>query len=138
MQVLINFSAQELNQLYLTFKRNPSNYTKIKEMILGVNSEEKFARNKKSLRFFFITVTFIIAVSSSFSLMADHMNSFISLWLIWTGAFILFIAANIIINKNTTYVQEKNKAFFEAFEFTANKNTSLDAFQSEWYHEERS
>ncbi len=132
MQVLVSFSQHNLERLFLTYKRNTPNYTKIKKTILGVNAAEQYKKNFRSRLFFFGAITFIIVVSSSFSLIADHMDSFIALWLIWLGALILFLGSSYIIHQNTSKVHQKNQSFFDKFEFIANKTANLKEFKEQW------
>ncbi|MBL4650774.1 MAG: hypothetical protein JKY03_13670, partial [Aureispira sp.] len=77
MQTLVSFSENDLERLFLTYKRNFKNYSKIKNKVIGKNADIQYKRNRKSTLFFFIALTFIIAITSVFSLVADHMNTFI-------------------------------------------------------------
>ena len=132
MQTLVSFSENDLERLFLTYKRNFKNYSKIKNKVIGENAEMQYKRNRKSSIFFFIALTFIIVISSVFSLVADHMNSFIALWMIWGIAAILFSIWFLTYYKNSSKVLQQNQAFFEKFEAIANNNESLDGFRTNW------
>ena len=132
MQILISFSNQELERLFLTYKRNPTNYQKIKLKVIGKNAELQYKRNKKSSIIFFIALTFIITVSSLFSLIGSLPDSFIALWIIWSITLVLFIFWSYYNYKKNHLVLEKNKAFFSKFEETAQKHTLLEEFKKNW------
>jgi len=132
MQTLVSFSENDLERLFLTYKRNFKNYSKIKNKVIGKNAEQQYKRNRKSSLFFFIALTFIIVISSVFSLVADHMNSFIALWMIWGIAAVLFSFWFITYYKNSSKILQQNQAFFDKFEAIANNNESLDGFRMNW------
>lgn len=132
MQTLAAFSEHDLERLFITYKRNFKNYTKIKDKVIGKDAEQQYKRNRKSSIFFFIAVTFIIVVSSMFSLVANHMNSFIALWMIWGIALTLFIVWSVIYYRTNFDILKKNQAFFEHFESVANNNSSLESFRKNW------
>lgn len=132
MQTLVSFSNDDLERLFLTYKRNMVNYGKIKDKVVGENAEKRYKKGRKSSIFFFIALTFIIIISSSFSLMADHMNSFIALWMIWSIALTLFIIWS-VFNYRTNYrIIQQNQAFFDKFEEKANQSNSLQDFVKNW------
>ena len=132
MQTLVSFSNDDLERLFLTYKRNMVNYGKIKDKVVGENAEKRYKKSRKSSIFFFIALTFIIVISSSFSLMADHMNSFIALWMIWSIALILFIIWS-VFNYRTNYrIIQQNQDFFNKFEEKANQSNSLQDFVKNW------
>lgn len=132
MQTLVSFSENDLERLFLTYKRNFKNYSKIKNKVIGKDAEKQYKRNRKSTLFFFIALTFIIVISSVFSLVADHMNSFIALWMIWGIAAVLFSIGFTSYYKNSSKVLQQNQAFFDKFEAIANDNESLDGFRMNW------
>jgi len=132
MQTLVSFSENDLERLYLTYKRNFKNYSKIKNKVIGKDAEIQYSRNRKSGIFFFIALTFIIVISSVFSLVADHMDSFVALWMIWGIAAVLFSIGFTSYYKNSSDVLKQNQAFFDKFEAIANKNESLDSFRMNW------
>lgn len=133
MPSLIAFNNQDLERLYLTYKRNTTNYKKIKNKVIGDDAIEQYKRNRKSSIFFFIAVTFIIIVSSSFSLMASHMDSFIALWMIWGIAFTLFSGWSFFNYKTTYRVLQQNQDFFDKFENIAQKSPTLEDFAIDWH-----
>lgn len=132
MQTLASFSDHDLERLFLTYKRNFNNYTKIKDKVIGKDAEKLYKRTRKSSIFFFVALSFIILISSAFSLMADHFNSFVALWLIWGIAFTLFSIWSFIYYKTNYQILQKNQAFFDKFENIAEKNNSLEDFRNNW------
>lgn len=132
MQILASFSQHDTERLFLTFKRNPINYTKIKDEIVGKDLSEHYAQAKKSSWIFFGALTFIIVVSSSFSIMADHWDSFVALWMIWGGIVVLFTLWRVFFRRNATAIYDKNKIFFQEFEQVAQTCDSLEDFIQHW------
>ncbi len=132
MQILTSFSQHDTERLFLTYKRNPINYTKIKDQIVGKDLSEHYAQSRKSSWVFFGALSFIILVSSSFSVMADHWDSFIALWMIWGGIVVLFIGWRVLFAKNATSIHDKNKYFFDRFELVAQECDSLEDFVQHW------
>lgn len=132
MQILASFSQHDTERLFLTYKRNPINYTKIKDKIVGKDLSEHHAQARKTSWVFFGALTFIIVVGSSFSFMADHWNSFVALWMIWGGVVVLFIAWRMLFAKNVSSIYSKNKLFFEQFELVAQECDSLEDFVQHW------
>jgi hypothetical protein len=45
MQTLVSFSENDLERLFLTYKRNFKNYSKIKNKVIGKDSEIQYNRN---------------------------------------------------------------------------------------------
>jgi hypothetical protein len=132
MQIQVDFSEQELERLYLTYKNKPSNYQKIKTKIVGIDTSLAYRKTRKSGFVFFGGVTFIIAISSSFSFMAEHWDSFIALWMIWGIFFTLLLGWLFLLHKTTWNVHDYNQKFFETFENTASKVSSLQQFLQTW------
>ena len=132
MQILVSFSNQDLDRLFLTYKRNLTNYKKIKSTIIGKNAELQYIRSRKSSIMFFVALTFIIAVSSIFSLIGALPDSFIALWIIWGIAFVLFMAWSYNNYKTNYQTLQKNQVFFSTFEETAQKCALLEEFKTIW------
>lgn len=132
MQTLASFSAQDLERLFLTYKQNQDNYSKIKDKVIGEDAELQYKSNRKSSFFFFGALTFVVAISSAFSLIAADINSFGALWTIWGIAFILFTAWSVFYYKTNYQILEKNRQFFQKFEVTAQNSQSLDDFKKNW------
>ncbi len=128
MQILLSFTAEEKKRLYLTYKRNATNYSQIKEKVLGVDIEQSYRRKRKGILFFFTAITFIVAVSSAFSIVADHWDSFIAIWAIWGIFFTVLLIALSLMYKNTVRIYGANKLFFEQFEDLAQASPSLEIF----------
>lgn len=132
MQIRVDFSEQELERLYLTYKNKPNNYQKIKKKIVGIDTSANYRKTRKSGLIFFGGVTFIIVVSSSFSFMAQHWDSFIALWMIWSIFLVLLIGWLFLLNKTTWQIHDYNRDFFEKFESTATHTTDLRQFKQKW------
>lgn len=132
MQILASFSQHDTERLFLTYKRNPINYTKIKDEIVGKDLTAYYAQSKKSSWIFFGALTFIIVVSSSFSMIANHWDSFVALWMIWGGIVVLFTLWRTFFKRNATSIHDKNKDFFQQFEQVAQECDSLEDFIQHW------
>jgi hypothetical protein len=132
MSILASFSQEDTERLFLTYKKNFRNYNLIKEKVLGRDTEKKYLRNRKSSIFFFGAFTFIIGISSAFSLVGDQMNSLAALGIIWALGFIFFVVWTLINYKANYQVSEQNKAFFDKFEAVAEKCLNLDNFKKSW------
>lgn len=132
MQLLASFSPHEVERLFLTYKRNPINYTKIKQEIVGGNSQEGYQKVRKSSYLFFGAITFIIVVSSSFSLIAQHYDSLIALWMIWGITALLFAFWMVFNYRNTYAIYSKNEEFFDCFELVAQSCDTLEEFVGSW------
>lgn len=132
MQILASFSRHDLERLFLTYKRNKPNYSKIKDKVIGEDADLLYKRTRRSSLFFFAALTFIITISSAFSLVAQHMDSFIALWMIWAIAFVLFIIWSVIYYRTNFHILQKNQAFFDKFEYIAQKHESLEEFSTNW------
>lgn len=132
MQTLATFSKHDLERLFITYKRNFSNYSKIKDKVIGKNAEKIYKRNRKTSIFFFVAVTFIIGVSSIFSLVTNHTDSFIALWMIWGIVFVFFSAWSVFFYRTSYSIIQKNEDFFNRFETIAKDNQSLEDFKTNW------
>ncbi|MCH2022956.1 MAG: hypothetical protein MK207_10810 [Saprospiraceae bacterium] len=132
MQILVSFSNEDLDRLFLTYKRNFSNYQKIKSKFIGKNAALKYNKSRKSSILFFIALTFIIIVSSIFSIIGALPNSFAALWIIWSIAFILFMLWSYYNYKINNQILNKNKTFFSKFEELAKKHETLEEFKKHW------
>ncbi len=119
MQLTALFSQHDIERLFLTYKRNPINYTKIKQEIVGSNLQEGYQRVRRSSYLFFGAVTFIIIISSSFSLVAEHYDSLIALWMIWGVTTLLFAGWMVFNYRNTYATYSRNENFFDHFELIA-------------------
>ncbi len=132
MPTLASFSDHDLERLFLTYKRNFSNYTKIKDIIIGKDAEAQYKRNRKSSIFFFVALTFIISISSLFSLFIEHKYSLGALWIIWGVALVIFLAWS-FFNYRTNYrTLQLNQRFFRKFERIAKNHDSLEGFRTNW------
>lgn len=129
MQTLASFTTQDLERLYLTYKQNPNNYNKIKDKVIGKDAELQYKSNRKSSIFFFGALTFVVAISSIFSLIGHDINSFGALWTIWAIALIVFIAWSVFYYKTNYQILQKNQQFFEKFESIAQKFQTLEDFK---------
>lgn len=132
MQTLASFSTHDLERLFLTYKRNQPNYSKIKNKVIGLDAHSNYKRTRKSSLFFFGALTFIIIISSSFSLVAQDTNSFMALWLIWAIAASVFTTWFAFYYRTNAHVLQKNEAFFNKFETVAQTSNSLEDFTKNW------
>ena len=126
------FSEQDTAKLYVTYKQLPDNYTKIKQKLVGSASRIRYNRTKKSLRFFFAALTFIILISSAFSIVGDKKNSLIALWIIWTISLVFFVLINYYNYQYNFKNQEQQIHFFERFEVVAQQSESIEIFLKNW------
>ena len=129
---LASFSDHDLERLFLTYKRNFTNYSKIKDKIIGKDAEAEYKRNRKSSIFFFVALTFIISISSLFSLFIEHINSLGALWIIWSVAFVIFLAWSIFSYRTNYRILQINQRFFSKFERVAKNHDSLEGFKTNW------
>lgn len=125
-------SDSDKERLFLTYRNNPENYQKIKNKLIGDRSKTSYQRTQKSLRFFFAALTFIIIISSAFSIVGDQPNSLIALWIIWTISLVFFILINRYNYRFNFKNQEEQIVFFEAFEKIAQHSESKDQFLKAW------
>ncbi len=132
MSILATFSQEDTERLFLTYKNNFQNYNLIKEKLLGREIVKKYLRNRKSSIFIFSAFTFIIGVSSAFSLVGEQTNTLAALGIIWSLGFILFATWTLINYKANYQITEQNKVFFDKFESVAEKCTNLENFKKSW------
>ena len=126
------FSEENTSKLYITYKQHPENYAKIKQKLVGEDANIRFKRTKKSMRFFFAALTFIIIVSSAFSIVGDQQNSLIALWIIWAISLFFFLLVNYYNYQFNFKSQARRKHFFDHFEQIAQKSDSLGFFLEQW------
>ena len=132
MQSLASFSQHDVERLFLTYKRNPINYTKIKQEVVGDDVHDQYHRVRRSSTVFFGAITFIIVVSSAFSLVAAHYDSLVALWMIWGGTLVLYLGWIKFYHSNTYAIHTQNEDFFSRFELVAQSCDSLDEFVQYW------
>ena len=127
------FNTDDAKQrLFLTFKRNPENYHKIKSKLTAENLKIRYQRTKKSLRFFFAALTFIIVISSAFAIVGDQPNSLTALWIIWSINLTFVILAN-RYNYQINYKNQENQIlFFKQFEEIALRSETKENFIKNW------
>ena len=89
-------------------------------------------KNKKTSLVFFLAVTFIIVVSSSFSVMADHWDSFGALIIIWVVFTIGVVVWYLLTVKRTQNTQAKNEKFMHHFIDIANTVNTAEDFERMW------
>lgn len=126
------FSDEDLVRLFLTFQNNRNNFDKIKDKLFPDDQSMKLKQNKRTSLTFFIAVSFIIVVSSSFSIMADHWDSFGALMIIWIVFTIGVICWYILTVKRTQIVYHQNQQFIDKFIQIAEGTDSADEFMSTW------
>jgi len=128
MQIQQAFSQQDIERLFLTYKRKPLNYEKIKNTVIGDSIDKQYRKNQHSALLFIITVSFVIIVGSAFSLVAGHWNTFISLLVIWGFALAGYFVWRYITYRLIWRTYQSNKTFFEDFEQNAQDANSLEDF----------
>lgn len=128
----MNFSQQDLERLYITYKSNPKNYYKIKEKMIGSMVIASHKKHRKSAAFFFGAVSFIIAVGSSFAAFSGHENSLVALFIIWCIALATFLVWWTIHTRTRMQQLKEDQAFFEKFELISERNPSPEAFLKHW------
>jgi hypothetical protein len=128
----IAFNEQEIEQLFLTFKRNPSNYNEIKKRLFGDAAKIEFRKNLKGRLYFMAALTGVTVISSFFSIFAEHWGSLGAIWIIWAGFMIGLGVAMYMSYKDAFLVLKKNEAFFEQFDKIASNTDSLEDFIIEW------
>jgi hypothetical protein len=128
----VAFSPKEIEQLYLTFIRNPKNYEEIKKRLFGEAAKFEF---RKSLiaRIYFMAALSVIAIASSlFSFFAEHWASMGAIWIIWAGFMIGLGVAMYLSYQDSYLVLKKNEAFFDEFESIAKTVNNLEDFIISW------
>jgi len=133
----VAFNQQEIEQLYLTYLRNPQNYKEIKKRLFGEAAKIEFRKNLKGRFYFMITLTGVAIASSFFSLFAEHWGSLGAIWIIWAGFIIGLGVAMYISYKDAFLVLKKNEAFFDSFEKIASNSTSLEDFIIDWNQKDK-
>lgn len=126
------FSDEDLVRLFLTFQNNRNNFDKIKDKLFPDDQSMKLKQNRRTSLTFFIAVSFIIVVSSSFSIMADHWDSFGALMIIWIVFTIGVLCWYILTVKRTQIVYHRNQQFFDKFTQIAERTQSADEFINLW------
>ncbi len=126
------FTEPDLIRLFLTYKNNRANFDTIKDKLFPNDQSTKLKQNKRTSLIFFICVTFIILVSSSFSIMADHWDSFGALMIIWVVFTIGVCIWYYLTIQRTTQIHLKNKAFIQQFILVAESSSSAESFIEAW------
>ena len=128
----VAFTQQEIEQLYLTYSRNPKNYDEIKKRLFGDGAKIEFRKNLKGRLYFMVALTVVAIASSFFSIFAEHWASLGAIWIIWAGFIIGLGVAMYISYKDAFLVLKKNEAFFKEFEMIASKSVTLEDFIIDW------
>lgn len=134
----VAFTQQEIEQLYLTYKRSPNNYKEIKKRLIGEGAKIEFRKNLRGRLYFMVALTVVAIASSFFSIFAEHWGSLGAIWIIWAGFMIGLGVAMYISYKDSFLVLKKNRAFFEDFEKIASNTASLEDFAIDWNQKEKS
>ncbi len=134
----VAFTQQEIEQLYLTYKRSPNNYKEIKKRLFGEGAKIEFRKNLRGRLYFMVALTVVAIASSFFSIFAEHWGSLGAIWIIWAGFMIGLGVAMYISYKDSFLVLKKNRAFFEDFEKIASNTASLEDFVIDWNQKEKS
>lgn len=129
MRVLLSFTTEEVERLFLTYKRNPQNYQKIKDRVIGDGSKTMFQKEMRGRYVFAGAVTVICLISTVFAVVAQNMGTLIAIWIIWAGAVLLSMGWFLVVYKNAYTVLAKNEKFFNTFEAKAEECESLEDFK---------
>jgi hypothetical protein len=128
----ITFSAQEIEQLFLTYRDNPQNYEEIKQRLYGKGAMREFKNSMRARRIFILILGVIAILSSVFSFFAAHWGSMGAIWIIWT-VFSTAIAISMYVSyKHSFLVMQRNESFFKEFEQIAKQSESLEDFIIDW------
>lgn len=129
MRVLLSFTEEEVERLFLTFKRNPKNYQKIKDRVIGEGSKTMFKKEMRGRCVFAGGVTVVSLISSVFAIVAQNMGSLAAIWIIWLGAVLLSMGWFLVVYKNAYVILAQNETFFEKFEDKAEQCETLEDFK---------
>ncbi|MCP4443275.1 MAG: hypothetical protein GY810_30600 [Aureispira sp.] len=129
MRILLAFTEEEIERLFLTYKRNPKNYQKIKDRVVGEGSKMMFKKEMRGRYIFAGAVTIISLISSVYSIVAQHWGSLAAIWIVWFGAILISMGWFAVSYKNAYSVLAKNEDFFKAFEAKAKQCESLVDFK---------
>lgn len=128
----IAFSAQEIEQLFLTYQNNPQNYEEIKQRLYGKGAMREFKNSMRARRIFIVILGVIALLSSVFSFFAAHWSSMGAIWIIW-AVFAAAIGVSMYISYKHSYlVMQRNASFFKEFEQIAAQSESLEDFIIDW------
>jgi hypothetical protein len=128
----VSFTPKEIEQLYLTFLRNPKNYGEIKKRLVGEAARFEFRKSLIARMYFMAALTVIAIASSMFSFFAEHWASMGAIWIIWAGFMIGMGVAMYLSYQDSYLVLKKNEAFFIEFESIARSVTNLEDFIISW------
>ncbi len=128
----LSFTPKEIEQLYLTFLRNPKNYGEIKKRLFGESAKFEFRKNLIARIYFMVALTIIAVASSLFSFFAEQWASIGAIWIIWAGFMIGLAVAMYLTYQDSYLVLKRNEAFFEEFESIANSVNNLEDFIISW------
>lgn len=128
----ISFNPKEVEQLYITYKRNPKNYKEIKNRLFGDAAKIEFKNNLRGRIYFMIALTGVAVISSAYSIFAEHWPSLGAIWIIWAAFTLGLLVAMYISYKDSFLVIKNNEKYFERFESIASKSESLEDFIIDW------
>lgn len=135
MRVLLHFTQDDVYRLFLTYKRNPSNYNKIKERVIGEGARKQFGREMRGKWLFLGAITIIALVSSLYPMAAGDWRSAGALAVLWL-AFVLAFGIWYAVSYRLSYrVLRRNELFFEDFEQIAQACSVLEEFDRRWQNE---
>lgn len=132
MKVLLNFTKEDIERLYLTFQRNPTNYHKIKERVVGEGARQQFRREMRGRWIFLAAITIVAIVSSLYPMAAGDWRSVGALWVVWAGFIVVFTVWYVLSYRFSYSIVQQNESFFESFESVANASPDIEAFRKKW------
>jgi len=133
----IDFSKEEVARLYLTYKRRPENYDKIKKRLMGSKARKEYHKGQRGRYFFMGAVIAISMVGSAYAFFLGHWGSFGAIWLICAAFLIALGTFSFVAYRNFELVFKRNVAFFEQFEALAEKRNNVEDFQIDWNLKEK-
>ena len=137
MYIRLRFGREEIERLFLTYLRQPKNYLRIKETVLGKSSDKPdLSRLLRGRILFLFTLALVALVGSGFAFVSDNYDTIAAIWVIWLGALILIAGFTYLQYQETHKVWKENHHFFEHFEQIALQASDLSAFNQHYFDQE--
>jgi len=132
MRFLLSFTKEDIARLYLTYHRNPENYAKIREKVLGDGAKANFRKDIRGRYIFLLGISFIAIVSMLYPATAGDWQTVASLAVIW-GIFVLVFMTWILLSYRFSFrVMKKNEEYIQRFELIADANETVGDFLKNW------
>lgn len=125
-------NVQNSERLFLTYHRNPDNYTQIKTQVAGEAAQQAWQRGQRGRWVFMASIIFICTISSAFAWFMELGGSFTAIWII-CFAFVSAISLVSFFSYQTRYKElQANVQFFENFENIASTASTVEEFRALW------